>query len=135
MCVDEINAIYQDFKEVTNFVAVYITEAHAKDVWPIGDKVCVYAHKNIEDRLKVANGFVNDYKFQIPMLVDEMSNDFDHIYSAWPERFYIFHQGSLQFIGEPNSEWGFTRAFLRKAIINNSPRKPVVNSPDAIGNA
>jgi type I thyroxine 5'-deiodinase len=66
---------------------VYILEAHAKDVWPLGKKICFNQPKTIEERLQVANTFVKDYGFQIPMLVDEIDNNFNDIYAAWPERY------------------------------------------------
>lgn len=40
----------------------------------------------MESRLKIANGFVDDFNFEIPMLVDTMNNEFDALFAAWPER-------------------------------------------------
>jgi len=80
--------------------------------------------KTIEERLKVANDFVNDYKFEIPVLVDEMDNNFDHHYAAWPERFYIVNNNSvsnlstLAHIGKPTLEFGYDRTFIPNWIQN-----------------
>jgi len=107
-----MNCLQESFKDIANFVAVYIAEAHAQDEWPLGKKVCVMKHKTIEDRLSVARAFQKDYDFQIPILVDLIDNNFDELYSSWPERFYIIDGFKMSLVGFPSTEFGYDRNFL-----------------------
>jgi type I thyroxine 5'-deiodinase len=40
-------------------------------------------------RIAIANDFVRRFKFRIPILIDDMENRIEKLYSAWPERIYI----------------------------------------------
>jgi len=101
--------LQQDFGEVANFLTVYISEAHAQDEWPLGKKVCLNQHKTLEERISTAKSFQSDYKYDIPILVDQMDNNFDQKYASWPERFYILEDGKIALIGEPSLEFGYNR--------------------------
>lgn len=71
------------------FVAVYICEAHAKDEWPAGPTLSFCAQpKKMEERLQLANQCHEKKQMKIPMLVDQMSNEFHEEFAAWPFRFY-----------------------------------------------
>jgi len=109
-----MNRLQETYKNVANFLAVYISEAHAQDEWPLGNIVCLTQHKTQEERLTVARNFQKDYQFQIPILVDEMDNNFDKLYASWPERFYIIEQGKMKLIGFPTTEFGYDRNDIRK---------------------
>lgn len=99
---------------------IYINEAHAIDVWPIGLSAGTinYSHKSITDRINCATKFINTFDFKIPMYLDSMSNDFDNIFSVWPFRFYVieFDQTKsvfvFKFIPNPSdSEFDLTEIF------------------------
>lgn len=38
---------------------------------------------------------------ELPLVTDDMSDKFVETYAAWPERFYIFHEGLLAYIAQP----------------------------------
>lgn len=76
-------------------------EAHAQDVWPLGQHVCVNAHKTLDDRIQTAKRFLSTTGFKVPMVVDGMENEFLYAYLAHPERFYVFVDGKLQFKAQP----------------------------------
>jgi len=90
---------------------VYISEAHALDVWPLGETVCVKQHKSIEERIETAKKYVvEDRENKIPTFVDTFENEFDKVYSAWPERFFILCQKKIEFIAQPSlNDLGFDR--------------------------
>jgi len=89
-------------------IIIYINEAHAADVWNIGESAGTinYSHKIIEDRIKCASKFVNEHHMKIPVYCDNMNNDAEIKFSAWPVRYYIVsHKESkttIDLIGEPN---------------------------------
>jgi hypothetical protein len=59
-------------------------------VWPLGQHVCVLAHKTIEDRIIVAKRFIEENDWKLPMVVDTMDDIFMNTFMAHPERFYVF---------------------------------------------
>jgi hypothetical protein len=70
---------------------IYLNEAHAKDVWPIGLSAGTinYSHKNLDDRASCANKFIQTFNFDIPTYMDSMDNQFDETFSACPFRYYV----------------------------------------------
>jgi hypothetical protein len=82
-------------------MSIYLKEAHAQDVWPLGQHACVLDHKTIDDRITAAKNFCNKYQWQLPMEVDCMDDQFLYTYLAHPERFYAFYDMKLQFKAQP----------------------------------
>lgn len=82
---------------------VYITEAHAVDVWPIGMSAGTinYKHQNIKDRSKCAYKFSDEYETHFPIYLDNMNNDYETTYSCWPFRYHVIKGGKLTLVPEP----------------------------------
>jgi hypothetical protein len=86
-------------------MAVYLEEAHAKDEWPVGEKVSICEQpKNIQERAAIAGKFIKEQEFQLPMVIDAMNNNFQKSFAAWPFRFYIVHQGRVALKAQPDAE-------------------------------
>jgi hypothetical protein len=72
---------------------VYIREAHPQDGWQVGmnvDQAIVYDQPTTSDeRASVAEACMLHLEFEMPMLLDDMSNDVDEKYVALPERLYV----------------------------------------------
>jgi len=78
------------------FLAVYITEAHARDEWPVGKTFSFCEQpKDQQSRCKLAKHCVEQHSYPIPMLVDTMSNQFEHEFAAWPFRYYGIGNGNV----------------------------------------
>jgi len=82
-------------------MAIYLKEAHAQDVWPLGQHYCINDHKSLSDRVAGANKFSEKYKFQIPFWIDGMEDEYLYTYLAHPERFYAFYDMKLMFKAQP----------------------------------
>ena len=80
---------------------IQIREAHASDVWPIGDVVAVKEHRTLSDRLTAAHEMVRETQLEIPVLADTMDNTFLRLYAPWPFRFFVIVDGILQLVGMP----------------------------------
>ncbi len=94
-------------------MVVYISEAHPQDLWPLGQHVCLNAHKTIEDRIEAAQMYKEKFNLELPLVVDSMENEFDGQYAAWPERFFVIESGKMSFIGMPSEEdEGFSKGTL-----------------------
>jgi hypothetical protein len=102
-----------------NLLLIYISEAHAIDVWPIGESAGTinYKHKTLDDRIKCANKFIDEFNFKIPTVVDDMNDTFEKTMASWPFRFYILLNNQIKFIGYPkDGEFDLTEIydFFRK---------------------
>lgn len=72
-------------------IFVYLTEAHARDVWPLGFDII--NPKTLEERKKNCNSLFQKFpalRAQIDgIFVDNMENDFNCLTGVWPEA-YMF---------------------------------------------
>lgn len=85
------------------FCVIYIAEAHARDQWPMGETIsCVDQPTTLEQRLVNAQQCQRDCQFEVPMLVDNMDNQFHLTYGSWPFRFYVIHHNQLVFKAQPD---------------------------------
>jgi len=84
-------------------VAIYITEAHAKNEWPVGKTIsfCDQPETN-EERLKLAKLAQEKCNFSFPFLVDTIDNHFETAYSCWPFRYFGFKDGKLEKKPQPD---------------------------------
>jgi len=101
---------------------VYIAEAHASDIWPLGKHVSITNHKSIEERMSAAKRMVEEFGCKIPILLDTMSDEFDKQYAVWPERYYCVKDGKMLMIGNPTHEFGYDREVLHQLILSLDTR-------------
>jgi len=112
------------YRKSARFLAIYITEAHARDEWPVGDNIsCGNQPTTIQERQALAKRFVNKHNYQLPILLDNMQNEFHSKFAAWPFRFYIVHQGRIVHKAQPQAENGFAYEYrqipeLLKPMLN-----------------
>jgi hypothetical protein len=111
--------LYEDYKDRADFLAVYIREAHPLDEWEmksnVDEGVCYPQPKSLEQRVAIANDFIQRFHFPIPLGVDSMANTADAVYAGWPERVYILDEsgrivyrgglGPFQFHPEEARAW------------------------------
>jgi len=108
--VPTLHKMYGELKSKVDFLCVYIAEAHGQDEWPISScrfnngKVVKYNQpKTIEERLAIAADFVAAFQFELPLVVDEISNPFEKEYAPWPIRFFVLQNKKIQYIAEPKN--------------------------------
>jgi hypothetical protein len=99
-----LNDIYSKYRKDADFYMIQIREAHASDVWPIGNIVDVKEHRTLEERLAAARNMVEATHLEIPVLADTMDNTFLNLYSPWPFRFFIIMDGILKLVGMPKEK-------------------------------
>lgn len=107
-----LNDYYDKYKDKCNIIIIYINEAHGADIWNIGESAGTinYSHKIIEDRIKYAKKFSDENKMKITVYCDNMDNEIETKFAAWPVRYYIVsknvkegnHKILINFIGEPD---------------------------------
>ncbi|RGB27857.1 iodothyronine deiodinase-domain-containing protein [Rhizophagus diaphanus] len=96
-----LNDIYSLYKKDVDFYMIQIREAHASDVWPIGNIVEVREHRTLEERLIVHVQWLKLTQLEVPVLADTMDNTFLKLYSPWPFRFFVIKDGILKLVGMP----------------------------------
>ena len=93
----------QKFNQKVIFLAVYITEAHAKDEWPCGKSLSFCDQpKTTEERCELASIAQKKCSFTFPFLVDSIQNEFEQSYSCWPFRFFGYVNGKLSLKAQPD---------------------------------
>lgn len=99
---------------------IYITEAHAADIWNIGESAgeLIESHKNLPERIICINKLKTKFNLTIPIYADNMNNDFETEYSAWPFRYYIIKNNKFIQIGDPDDSQ-FDICHLMQFIENN----------------
>jgi len=102
---------------------VYIAEAHATDTWPLGNHVSLPSHKTFNDRVAASKLLTEKFGLNIPVLYDDVNNNFDTTYAVWPERYYLLSLDKIQYIGYPTTEFGFNRRVL-KSVIKRAHENP-----------
>jgi iodothyronine deiodinase-like protein len=84
----------------------------------VDQNVCYAQPHTTEQRVAIANDFIQRFHFPVPFSVDDMHDIADHEYSAWPERIYIIdEQGKIVYrggIGPFNYHPAEARAWLEK---------------------
>jgi hypothetical protein len=82
---------------------IYINEAHAADVWNIGESAGTinYSHKTISDRIQCGEKFIKTFDVEIPVYYDNMNDDVENDLSCWPFRYFITEGDIIKVIGEP----------------------------------
>jgi hypothetical protein len=81
-----------------------VREAHPTDEWQmksnVKEDVCYAQPRTLEQRIAIANDFVQRQKYPVPFGIDDMTNAANDAYSAWPERIYIIdEQGKIAYAG------------------------------------
>jgi len=116
--VNNVHSLQADLKGKAMFVTIYIAEAHAQDQWPLGRHVTVLQPKTLEERIKIATGYVQKFNYQIPLVVDDMSNNFMNTYWAHPERFFVIDDGKLMLKGQPREDGWYVFDDIRDYVLN-----------------
>ena len=111
--------MYNTYKDVAQFLIVYIKEAHPSDDWPMRVSPRIKYIKDpttILERYQVANTCVADLNLSIPCLLDDMENSTAAAYKGHPDRLYIVGQdGKIAYRGGPGPG-GFQPALLETAL-------------------
>ena len=93
--------MYDEWNGKVDFLHVYIREAHAVDHWPLGNRVQFTQHTTQEYRIECAEKCWKELGWKLPSVTDSIGDAFCTEYSAWPERFFIIHNGVMKYVASP----------------------------------
>ncbi|XP_033111636.1 type II iodothyronine deiodinase-like isoform X2 [Anneissia japonica] len=105
--------LYADFKDTVDFLCIYQTEAHPKEMWNLGSFLSsVSQHTTMDDRKKAALNLIKmdeeHYSIftcdpfsdtKIRLVCDNMDNTFRLSYNAHPDRVFLIQGEKLTYIG------------------------------------
>jgi hypothetical protein len=119
-----LNETYHAFKDRMDFYCIYIQEAHPTDGWQVArnlnDDVLHAQPETIEARAKIAEVCTLKLDMQMPMLLDNMSNEVDTLYAGLPERLYVLNSdGVVEFrtvVGSPGFDVEAWEAAVNRAV-------------------
>ena len=90
MRLDELAKRYEGRAK---FAGIYIREAHADDEDRVprnlAEGVVFDQPQSADARAEIAGACMLRYNFSFPMLLDNMENQAEETYIAWPDRLYI----------------------------------------------
>lgn len=109
MVLENLARLYRE----TDFLTIYIAEAHASDEWSLGHvgganaeaggKWNVKNARTMEERLALAQRWVEalrqDTAIESLYVVDAMNDAARKQYGAWPERLCVIEDGTIKFFG------------------------------------
>ena len=103
-----------------DIVFVYILEAHACDEWKLGTKYQIPQHKSLEDRLAAVKQMKQELEFpdNIKVFCDSMNNEFDHMYSCWPDR-HLLIENEIALVASTPSNYGYSRIDILEYLLRN----------------
>ena len=107
------------YKDVAQFLVIYIKEAHPADDWPMRVSPRLKYIKDpttIFERFQVASTCVADLKLSIPTLIDSMENAACAAYKGHPDRLYVVGKdGKIVYHGAPGPR-GFRPRDMENAL-------------------
>ncbi len=98
------------YHKYVDIICIYILEAHwveeneGLDGWPIGSSYRIPRHKTIDDRVKMAKDFIEEFDWKIPTFVDTFENKFNEEYGTWPDRGYVIYKNKLIYVSSVNED-------------------------------
>jgi len=103
---ERFNEIYVELGDKHAFLLVYISEAHPEDGWQLGinhDQQCVYEQPtDIDARASIAADCIRDRSITMPVVIDDMNDTVNKLYSGSPERLYLIDgEGTVQHRSPP----------------------------------
>eukprot|EP00118_Oscarella_pearsei_P001528 m.7686 g.7686 ORF g.7686 m.7686 type:complete len:78 (+) comp19402_c0_seq2:646-879(+) len=72
---------------------------------------------SLDERIGIAIDFLGKEGLKWPIVVDSIDNQFDGVYSAFPEKLYIFENEKMQFHGKPGPD-GFKVEEVEKWLLD-----------------
>jgi len=125
-----LDKIYQEFNQQVKFIKIYIREAHPVDGWWFGkgfmnkllrlsgSKVSWSIHdpKTIQERREAAGDCEQALQYGVKTYVDEMDDQVNRDYAAWPTRLYLIDINGIVVYAGGLGPFGFKPAALKKAL-------------------
>ncbi|CAH1230390.1 DIO3 [Branchiostoma lanceolatum] len=91
--LSDFAVLAEDYRNVADFLLVYIEEAHPSDGWRFHSGPQIQQHRTVEQRCDAARAMLHDRAGRFDVAVDTMGNAANHTYGAFPDRLYVIQNG------------------------------------------
>ncbi len=116
----EIEDIHQRFKDVANFLAIYVREAHPEDGWKMQSNlkqgITVTQPKTFEERVSIAQQCQQKLNYTMPLLVDQIDDTVGNTYSGMPARLYVIDRHGKVVYKGGRGPFGFNSGEMEQAL-------------------
>lgn len=116
----EIEDIHQRFKDVANFLAIYVREAHPDDGWKMQSNlkqgITVTQPKTFEERVSIAKQCQHKLNYTMPLLVDQIDDTVGNAYSGMPARLYVIDRHGKVVYKGGRGPFGFNSGEMEQAL-------------------
>ena len=112
-CISEIETIMKNWQDRdVDFLTIYTAEAHTDDGWKLVNQYvsdeeytnendfCFSYAKNIDERKNMAQWLIDKKHFNMPIVLDSMSDELLKEYNSWPIRLYVVYKSKIVYCGD-----------------------------------
>lgn len=114
--VDRIGCLASNFSAVSDFLMVYIEEAHPADGWSFKDNYYIKSHRCADERIAAANTLESRVR-GLKVIADSMTDDATRAYGGMFERLYIIQNSTIVYQGQRGPH-GFRVAEVENWLVN-----------------
>ena len=114
--VDRIGCLANNFSAVSDFLVVYIEEAHPADGWSFKDNYHIKSHRSADERIAAAS-ILRSRVRGLEVVADAMTDDANRAYGGLFERLYIIQNSTVVYQGERGPS-GFKVAEVENWLVN-----------------
>ena len=82
--------------------------------WPVGSKWHIPQHETLDERINLAMKYISEFDFPIPVYVDNIENEFNTKYAAWPDRAYIIFENKIIYVSHVNEDGSRDMAWVEE---------------------
>uniref|UniRef100_A0A8D0DXC4 Iodothyronine deiodinase n=1 Tax=Salvator merianae TaxID=96440 RepID=A0A8D0DXC4_SALMN len=110
----ELMKLVEDFSSSSDFLIIYIEEAHASDGWAFKNNIEIKSHQTLQDRIRAVERLLKENPL-CPVVLDTMENLSCTKYAAMPERLYVLQNGNVVYKGG-FGPWNYSPQEVRKFL-------------------
>jgi len=130
--MQDINSLYEKYKDSVNFVGVYVSEPHATNEWPLANNnfmkmvrnssghpvaIDIEQHQIFSQRRWAANRLKSNLLNEgIPLLVDGMDNDVNNTWVGRPARLYLLSADGTVLYNPGKGPYSFNPSLLEPIL-------------------
>ncbi|OWK37766.1 Type I iodothyronine deiodinase [Fimbriiglobus ruber] len=133
----EVEAVHDRFKDDATFLMVYVREAHPTNGWVMASNtragVAVKQPTSFTERVDVCKQFCQKLKPAMPVVVDEIDDPVNTLYSGVPARLYVIDTKGRVAYQSGRGPFGFRAGEMEQALamclLETKPAKEPASAP------
>jgi len=91
-------ACFDRYKSVADLVTIYMKEAHPTDRWYLTAAQPLVTPATASQRSETALAFQKSFTLTVPLYIDDITDETDKQFNAWPEKVVVIEDEKIEFI-------------------------------------